>query len=394
LTAFYTARFDGARRGADQKVKAETTNGRPAAGLAPAAERDHSFRNSPRKQYAAAFGTFVAVSLLNLSLEHWIGYQTVPLVYLVAVVLLALAVNRGPLLFGTALTAVGWNFLFAPPKYSLHIADVYDKAMLATYFVVALTIGHLTARARAQQAAELKAQLFAESERLGRTLLNSVSHELRTPIAAISSAADGLLESRTLDPGNRKLAVEIDSASVRLNRVVQGLLSAARIQSGQLRPRLNWCDPQDVVHAALEDTREIRAGHPIELEIADDLPLVKLDAELMKQALSNLLVNAAIYTPTETSIKVTARAEEKNLVMQVADRGPGLPPEHIESIFELFYRAPNAKPGGTGLGLAIVKGFIEAQGGRVQAANRAQGGAIFSIFLPTTEQPQLPEEKI
>src|SRR5262249_26421814 len=116
--------------------------------------------------------------------------------------------------------------------------------------------------------------------------------------------------------------------------------------------------------------------------------------ELMKQALVNLLVNAAIYTPTETPIKVSVRAEEENLVFQVADRGPGLPVEHVENVFDLFHRAPNAKPDSTGLDLTIVKGFVEAQSGRVQAANRMQGGAIFTIFLPATEQPNLSEKKI
>src|SRR4029077_8115483 len=121
------------------------------------------------------------------------------LLYLLAVVLLALFVGRGPILFGTALTALGWNFLFAPPRYSFHIGSFYDKMMLAMYFVVALVVGQLTALLRAQREAErereartregeINSRLLAESERLGRTLLNSVSHELRTPIAAITSA--------------------------------------------------------------------------------------------------------------------------------------------------------------------------------------------------------------
>ena len=142
--------------------------------------------------YGVAFGAFVAVSSLNLWLQKWIGYQAIALVYLLAVVLLALFVGRGPILFGAALTAVGWSFLFAPPRYSFHIAGSYDKMMVATYFVVALTVGQLTARLRAQRETEMKAKVLTESERLGRTLLNSVSHELRTPIATIVAAAEGL----------------------------------------------------------------------------------------------------------------------------------------------------------------------------------------------------------
>ena len=138
------------------------------------------------------FLSFGAVSGFNLWLQKWIGYEALALVYLLGVVLLALFVSRGPILFGAALTAVGWNFLFAPPRYSFHITGFYDKMMLATYLVVALTIGQLTARLRLQREAEIKTKLLAESERLGRTLLNSVSHELRTPISAINGAASGL----------------------------------------------------------------------------------------------------------------------------------------------------------------------------------------------------------
>jgi len=87
------------------------------------------------------------------------------------------------------------------------------------------------------------------------------------------------------------------------------------------------------------------------------------------------------------------RFEVKNLLLQVADRGPGLPAGEIARLFDVFHRLPNSKPGGTGLGLAIVKGFVEAQGGWVQAANGAQGGAIFNIFLPAADAPELPVEK-
>jgi two-component system sensor histidine kinase KdpD len=372
-------------------MKSTTTGGRALAGAAVLEERSRWSWKTWR-QHAAAISAFAAVSLLNLWLEASIGYQSIPLVYLMMVVVLALFVNRGPLLLGTTLTALGWNFLFVPPKYSFHIGGFYDKAMFVTYFVVALTVGHLTARARAHRAAELKAQLLAESERLGRTLLNSVSHELRTPIAAIRSAASGLLISGRLDSVQQKLATEIDAASGRLNRVVQSLLSAARIQSGQIHPNLEWCDVPDIVHAALEETREITDGHPIDVQVASELPLVKLDFELMQQALANLVVNAAIHTPPGTPIEMTARIEEKQLILQVADKGPGVPAEQLQDIFELFHRAPNAKPGGTGLGLAIVKGLTEAQGGWVQAANRMHGGAVFSIYLPAADPPRVQEE--
>jgi len=130
------------------------------------------------------------------------------------------------------------------------------------------------------------------------------------------------------------------------------------------------------------------------VKIAPQLPLVKMDAVLTGQALGNLLANAAIHTPPGTPIEINARVDERNLVIEVADRGPGVPEDQLERIFDIFQRAPDAKPGGTGLGLAIVRGFVEAQGGNVTAANRSGGGALFAIRMPAKDSPDLPEEML
>jgi len=351
-----------------------------------------SFLAAPWRQYSASLLTVLAVSLVNYWVQHWTGHPALALVYLLAIVLLALAVGRGAILFAAVLSAFAWDFLFVPPRYSFHIADLYDKITLATYFVVALVIGQLTARLRTQHEIEVKAKLALESERLGRTLLNSVSHEFRTPISAIVGAADNLRAEGGLSPSQDRFVGEIESAGERLNRIVQSLLSAARLQSGQLQPRLDWCEARDVIHAALQESAALIGDRPIETKIAAGPHLARMDFVLMQQALSNLVTNAALHTPPGTPIEISARFEGKELLVQVADRGPGLPPGEIDRIFELFHRLPNSKPGGTGLGLAIVKGFVEAQGGRVRAANGAYGGAIFNIFLPASDAPELPEE--
>lgn len=345
------------------------------------------------RQYAAACLVFVGALVLDGWLDDLIGYEAIALVFLLIVVVFAFFAERGPIILCTTLTAIAWGFI-APPRYTIAISNSYDQMMLVTYFVVALTVGHLTTRLRAMREAEIKSKLLTESERLGRTLLNSVSHEFRTPIAAIMTATSSLKESGSLTPMQQKLTIEIESAGTRLNRVVRSLLSAARVQSGQVQPKMDWCDVTDLVRVALVEAAPLTATHTVREQLEAGLPLVKLDFVLMEQALVNLLANAAMHTPPGTQIEISARREDKELILSVTDNGPGLPADETQRIFDMFHRAPQARPGGTGLGLAIVKGFVEAQGGGVTASNRPGGGAIFTIRLPVSAVPKLPDETI
>ncbi len=125
----------------------------------------------------------------------------------------------------------------------------------------------------------------------------------------------------------------------------------------------------------------------MKIEVADGLPLARVDFTLMQQALSNLLLNAVVHTPLASEIRVQSRMEPKELVLRVSDNGPGLPPDVLPRIFDKFVRATHAPTGGSGLGLAIVKGFVEAQGGTITAENKPSGGAAFTIHLPQPESP-------
>jgi two-component system sensor histidine kinase KdpD len=252
-----------------------------------------------------------------------------------------------------------------------------------------LVLDRLRLTAEAEQA-----RVVAESERLSKSLLNSVSHELRTPIAAITTAVSAL---DSITPGDRPelaraLTGEIQTSTARLNRLVANLLDMTRLESGRVKPRLEWCDVKDLVNAAVRKTDKELAQHKVAVSLPPHLPLVKLDAVLMEQVLLNLLVNAACYTPPGTLVEISARASAQELSLTVADHGPGLPPESVPHVFEKFYRVPGAPAGGTGLGLSIVKGFTEAQGGRAEAANREGGGAVFTLCFPIADTPPSKDE--
>jgi two-component system sensor histidine kinase KdpD len=246
----------------------------------------------------------------------------------------------------------------------------------------ALVLDRLRLDTEAQQA-----HLLAESEKLSKALLNSISHELRTPISAITTAADALVDSKTPSPLRDTLAREIQESAARLNRLVSNLLDMTRLESGNVKPRMDWCDAADLINVALRQNERELSGHQVVLSLQQELPLVKMDFVLIEQSLNNLLLNAAHYTPAGTTVEVKASATPEEMTISVADHGPGLPTESLPHVFEKFYRAPGAPAGGTGLGLSIVKGLVEAHGGRVEARNRPGGGAEFSIHLPMAASP-------
>jgi len=245
------------------------------------------------------------------------------------------------------------------------------------------------------EAAE-RSKVLAESERLYKTLLNSISHELRTPIAAITGAASSLLEPNTGERAETRtvLAGEIQTAADRLNRLVENLLDMTRLESGLLKIKQDWCDVGDLINVTVERLKPQLARHDVIVDIAPNLPLVKMDFVLMEQALMNLLHNAATYTPPKTRVRLSARTDGAQLLIVVADRGPGLSAESLERVFDKFYRGPRTGAGGVGLGLSITRGLIEAHGGMITAENRVNGGARFTIRLPLGTPPESPQEPI
>ncbi len=265
-----------------------------------------------------------------------------------------------------------------------------QEGLLQTFlYQIAVALEREMLRAAAEQA-----HVLAESERLHKTLLNTISHELRTPLVTITGAASSLIEGDTADHRERRavLVDDIYSAAQRLNRLVKNLLDMSRLESGMLKPNLQWCDASDLVQVVLRNLAKELADHHVRLEIAPDLPLVYIDFVLMEQVLTNILMNAAQYTPAGTVITLRVAAVEQVFAFVVEDEGPGFPQEEIEHIFEKFYRLHKTKSGGTGLGLSIARGFVEAHRGTITAENRIEHGARFIIRLPMLEAPPVVKE--
>lgn len=483
----------------------------------------HPVPESLIAEYSWAGVIVFAVVSLCWATAPLTGYMFVALVFLLTIVLAAMRLSRGPVLLMAALSALCWDFFYIPPQFTFHITKPEDMVMFGMFFIVALSMGSLTARLRLREAAERRrlkqtdallrvtqsaalaaetskglaealrtinellnagtalvvreqdrtlpkaahpassfqpspkewgvvawsyenrqcagrftdtlpesaatwfplqtatslmgvlgvqwnergtrmdfnsrqtieafalqlalvlekehfiqavshAEVLAQSEKLHRTLLDSVSHELKTPLAVIRASLEGM-EGTVQSP----YLAEIETASRRLQRVVDSLLQMTRLEAEVLKPRANWCDVHDVIESARQAVGTELERHPLKVNLAADMPLLRLDHTLLAQAIANVLHNAAVYTPAGAPIELHARLQDGVLKLSIRDHGTGLPEGEEKRVFEKFYRAKGAPAGGTGLGLAIARGFLQAQGGDISARNHPEGGAEFVI---------------
>jgi two-component system, OmpR family, sensor histidine kinase KdpD len=484
---------------------------------------DERLARAPWKDFGFAFFIAGGVTAICLATFRYTGYWAVALFYLLAVVLAATRLRRWPTLLLAALSAMLWNFLFIPPRFTFYISQLHDFMMFGAYFVIAIVIGHLASQLREREQSERRrekratalyrftrglaaseslddalpkvfsliketfhadaavwlrdknglsqhpastflgsskdesvavwvfqkkqnagkttdtlpdaealhlplvtgdraegvltvrisqpltleqrelldafavqlalfinkeraleesraAQVARQSQKLQKTLFDSVSHELKTPLAAMSVA----LQQPRPD------AAELQQAVRRLTRTVDHLLDATRLESGLLRPALEWCDPGELLRESV--TLAGLGSENVKLTIAQKLPAISVDAHLIEQALAALLSNAAAHGKSERPIEASVSRDDETLVFSVRDHGPGLAPGEENKVFEKFYRGPGTPAGGLGLGLSIARQLVEIHGGQIVAQNCEGGGSRFSIRLPIGDAMQLPIE--
>jgi len=230
-----------------------------------------------------------------------------------------------------------------------------------------------------------QAQILQARENLERALLNSISHDLRTPLASVTGVLSSLKDEGThlSEAARTELLETACGEAERLNRFVGNLLDMTRIEAGAVRLNTEECDVQDLVGCALTALEPRIGKREVSFRMLPVMPLVPMDMVLMIQVLVNLLENSLKYSPPGTPIEITATTDPSWLIIDVADRGAGIPEQDLKRIFDKFYRIPVPEgAGGTGLGLSICKGIVEAHGGRIRAENRAGGGLSIQIRLP------------
>ncbi|MEU9408754.1 sensor histidine kinase KdpD [Streptomyces sp. NPDC048281] len=251
-----------------------------------------------------------------------------------------------------------------------------DRRVLAAFAAQAVVV---LDRRRLQEEAE-QARALAEGNRIRTALLAAVSHDLRTPLAGIKAAVTSLRSDDVdwSEEDRAELLEGIEEGADRLDHLVGNLLDMSRLQTGTVTPIVHDTDLDEVVPMAL-------VGVPdgsVDLDVPETLPMVAADAGLLERSVANLVENAVKYSPSDRPVLVSASAIADRVEVRIVDRGPGVPDEAKERIFEPFQRYGDAPRGaGVGLGLAVARGFAEAMGGTLNAEDTPGGGLTMVLTL-------------
>jgi two-component system sensor histidine kinase KdpD len=380
-------------------------------------------------RWARYVGAVFAVAVGTALLEVWrgrINSATVGLGFLLVVLFVAIRWGSGPALLASVLGMLCYNFFFLPPVYTLTIADPQNWITVTAFFITAVAVGQLSARARRraeeaeagkreirrlydelQEAFERasEAEALRRSERLKSTLLDAVTHDLRTPLTAIKASATLLLEDRDMNEQTETLALEeqqvllkvIIKEADKLDRFVEGIVDLARIEAGELDLYRNWGAVDEIIDAALMRAESLTSKHVLTVLLEDELPSVRVDARAVAEVVYTLIENATKYSAAGSRIIVEAtRSSDEAVQITVEDQGPGIPFNLRQRVFERFFQA--AEPGvlnqgrdsGLGMGLAIAKGIVEAHDGHIWIESAAGGHGtrvIFTVPVGDDEPP-------
>ena len=347
--------------------------------------------------YAWAVGATAACTAAGYAMRPRFDLVNVAMVYLLAVVFVALRYRRGPAML-TALLCVGtFDFLFVPPEGTFTVDDMQYVLTFGIMLAVGLVISRLTEDVRRQARAQAQLEIAAETERIRSALLASISHDLRTPLAVMTGASSSLAErgERLSSAERAALAQSVFDQARVMSEHVAKVLQMTRLETEAIELDRDWTSIAEVAASVLRRHGERLASHRLLIELPDDLPLVRVDAPLIEQALGNLLENAAKHTPPGTVVRLRAQRRGDELAISVEDYGGGLADADLERVFAKFQRgASEPTVGGIGLGLAICRAIVRLHGGRAWAERVPEGGTAFRFTLPLEPAPTMPAEAL
>lgn len=363
---------------------------------------DSMKRFSPRTGlwgYVLAVVGIAAVTGILVLLRGEINTVTIGFAFLLVVLFVAIIWGSRPALLASLLGMLSYNFFFLPPTYTLSISEPQNWIALTAFFITALAVGQLSARARRraeeaeagrvenqrlyedlQEAFERasEAEVLRRSERLKSALLDAVTHDLRTPLTSIKASATLLLEAgepgaqmETFSPAEQKTMLRVISDEAdRLDRFVASIVDLARIEAGDIKLSRNWGSVEEIIEAALARAEPLMQQHQLRILVEKELPVIRVDARAVAEVIYALIDNATKYAPAGVITIKASRAFREMVQLSVEDQGPGISRELRQRVFEKFFHVRGKqlgmdRPEGIGMGLSIAKGIVEAHGGRI-----------------------------
>jgi two-component system sensor histidine kinase KdpD len=333
---------------------------------------------------AAAGGVLLpALTVLLVQLRSSLNLSSNILLFLLAVVSVALIGGFWPALAAALGSFLLLNYFFTPPFHTLTVDERNDVIALIAFVAVATMVSSVVDLAARRQRRLAAAALLVDADRTRTALLAAVSHDLRSPLASAKAAVTAL-RSRDVSwqaAARTELLATADESLDQLTRLVENLLDMSRLQAGALSvfPRPVGLD--DVLPHVLDELGP--AGRRVGLRIAADLPEVHADPGLLERIVANLAANALRYAPPDIPPLLSARRLGERVELRVSDRGPGVPESQWDRIFVPFQRLGDRHHStGVGLGLALSRGLAEAMGGALTPEHTPGGGLTMVLSLP------------
>ncbi len=333
--------------------------------------------------YILAVAVVVVCTLVSMAIEGILETTAFLMMFPLGILVVTTQFGIGPAVVAAAVGVLAFDYVFVPPALAFALPNLESGLNLVVMVAVTAVASVLAARLR-RQAEDARRQ--AEVERLRNALLSALSHDLRTPLTALVGASAALCDERLESNERRQFSRMVADEAQRLNRLVVNLLELTRLESGRVRPKQVLQAIDEVIGSALCRLERQLEGRRVHTDVPQEIPLVAFDPVLIEQVIINLVENVLRHAGNESPIDVAVRLEKGDVLIEISDRGPGVPPGAEERVFDKLYRvpAPGRGDGGVGLGLTICRAIVAAHDGRIWLANRSGGGAVVRFTLPVS----------
>ncbi len=326
-----------------------------------------------------ALGILFVITIISHVFREHLDIINIALIHIIPVVIVAIHGNIKATVFITLLSVIFFNFLYIPPLYSF---TVHNELYIWSFIIFGIVGWIITLQAK-----NLHTQ--TKQNELRESLLHIISHDLRTPLSTIHGTTNLLLSNQNLDKKSvHSLLEDINYASIRMKRLITNLLDSARLSSGEVNLKLDWCDFEDIIGVALEDFSQKQNDELLDIKI-DEIALYWGDNMLLTQLIVNLLDNAFKYSINNTKVVLKVKNSGTSLKIEIFNQSNHIDKAKLKNIFDKFYRLEDTDDiSGSGIGLSICKSIVNLHGGSIKASS-INDGILIEVSLPVIKKAKL-----